>query len=105
MRLSSPVGFALRRAVDRRGPIKAPNTTVILCSDASCNTFAPRFVGSRGSAFARIEADAQSLGHTGTANAPAYTGPLAIHNLEPLRDIPKALPPLHLHSSVPLHPT
>jgi hypothetical protein len=105
MRLSSPVGFALRRAVDRLGLTKAPNTTVILRSDASCNTFAPHFVGSLGSLRAQRGGRAKRSGHPSTLEHPAYPNVLAIHNLDPSRDIPKALPPLHLHSPVSLHST
>ena len=106
MRLSSPVGFALRRAVDRLGLTKAPNTTVILCGDASCNTFALRFVGSRRRRLrAHQGGRAIARPHRRSRAHRAYPQPLAIHNLNPSHNIPKTLPPLHLHSPVSLRPT
>jgi hypothetical protein len=62
-------------------------------------------VGSRGTAFARIKADSQSPGHTGAVSALRLSPTPRNHNLDPSHNIPKALPPLHLHSPVPLHPT
>ena len=55
-----PVGFALRRALDRLGLSEAPNTTVILCGDASCNTFTFRLMSSLGAGSARFNALAQT---------------------------------------------
>ena len=99
MRLS-PSRLRASWADDHFGLTKAPNTTVIPCSDAPCRTFAPCFVGWLGSAFDAIRGAAQP-----TCQDPkVIPNPLTIHNPHPSDNIPKSLLPLHLHSPSPLHP-